>query len=438
MSQAQSPNFILNSELNPTYFFRNKKVGFSPTLDPTESILMFGRTGDLKDPFQNWWRGMLDQNQRPREISGQSGSVTYIDLFSSVGGLSLGFGLAAQAMGILATSLFAVDTDENALHVYKHNFSPRYVSNSSVLNLVDYKVSGQGLNARFDFPPSILDGRLKNLVGEVDVVLAGPPCQGHSTLNNHSRGDDPRNLLYLAVPAVAIALKAEAIIIENVPNVVNDKNGVVESTKSLLLSAGYILSYAILAADELGWAQTRKRYFMVARKSESPSDLYALATRSRRTPSPISWLLDNLAESPVDKAFMNVDPAMSDENVERISWLFENNAFNLPDENRPLSHRNGNTYPSVYGRMKWDQPAPTLTTGFMSPGRGRYIHPLERRTLRSREAARIQGFPNWFNFCPDAIQKQNRGMLAKWIGDAVPTILGFLPSLAVLDGYPFS
>lgn len=79
--------------------------------------------------------------------------------------------------------------------------------------------------------------------------------------------------------------------------------------------------------------------------------------------------------------------------------------------------------------MKPDQPAPTLTTGFMSPGRGRFIHPSERRMLTPREAARLQGFPNWFDFVKGG--QTNRSDLAKWIGDAVPSLMGYFAGLSL-------
>ena len=82
--------------------------------------------------------------------------------------------------------------------------------------------------------------------------------------------------------------------------------------------------------------------------------------------------------------------------------------------------------------MSWDKPAPTLTTGYVSPGRGRFIHPMERRVLTPREAARLQGLPNWFNFMPYADNPSKRGQLAKWVGDAVPSILGYVAGLSAL------
>lgn len=384
-----------------------------------------------QDSFQDWWRNYLDCSVNPF-VPKINKKVSFIDLFSSVGGLSLAFQLAAESVGLSAESKLAVDLDKEALHVYKSNFEPSSLIHSSVSDLIDYKIIGKGADAEFVYKPELISKNLLALINQIDVVLAGPPCQGHSTLNNHSRSDDPRNYLYLTVPSIAIALNAKALVIENVPNVINDRKGVVESTKKLLRSNGYSISFATLAADQLGWAQTRKRYFLVATRETEPFDLNILSEQNYRVSAPISWLLNNFKASPIDDEIMYSDPQMSLENQQRISWLFENNLFELPNHQRPDCHKDGNTYPSVYGRMRWDKPAPTLTTGFGSPGRGRYIHPLERRVLRPREAARIQGFPNWFNFNPHSIKEVKRTMLGKWIGDAVPSQLGFLPCLSVL------
>lgn len=90
------------------------------------------------------------------------------------------------------------------------------------------------------------------------------------------------------------------------------------------------------------------------------------------------------------------------------------------------------SYGAVYGRMRPDAPAPTITTGFTSPGRGRFIHPTERRTITPREAALIQGFPGNYRFVTEAGGLPTRTQLAKWIGDAVPMPLGYAAALAAL------
>src|SRR5262249_37553857 len=130
-------------------------------------------------------------------------------------------------------------------------------------------VYGRGDDARLAYEPELVDGRLEALVDKVDLVLAGPPCQGHSNLNNHTRRSDPRNMLYISVAATAIALHAKALVIENVPDVLADRSNVVGAATRILAEAGYTVSCDVLSAAELGAAQTRKRHFLVATKGES-------------------------------------------------------------------------------------------------------------------------------------------------------------------------
>ena len=82
--------------------------------------------------------------------------------------------------------------------------------------------------------------------------------------------------------------------------------------------------------------------------------------------------------------------------------------------------------------MWWEKPAPTLTTGFLTAGRGRFIHPKLPRTLSPREAARIQGFPDWFDFSVTDGDPPTKRELATWIGNAVPSVLGHAATLSAL------
>lgn len=384
------------------------------------------------DLFAAWWRTYLDDEISfgPKVDFGPK-FVTYIDLFSSIGGLSLGFQEACRAVGIQAIPLLAVDIDELALKIHKSNHQTERTLNQSVASMIDFKVEGQGKFANFAYAPELIGEVAKSLKDKVDVIIAGPPCQGHSTLNNHSRSDDPRNQLYLTVPALAVALNAKAVLIENVPNVVNDKESVVASSIKLLTDHGYSISEGVLHANHFGWPQTRKRYFVVASKAGAPIPLSAISEQYRRSTLPVTWAISDFQVQREDKNhIMNQLPEMSRENMDRLNWLFDNNAYELPNHERPICHQDGHTYPSVYGRMRADHPAPTLTTGFMSPGRGRFIHPLERRMLTPREAARLQGFPNWFNFMDG--DRTKRSDLGKWIGDAVPSILGYFATQSII------
>jgi DNA (cytosine-5)-methyltransferase 1 len=385
------------------------------------------------DPFAAWWRAYA---QGPKPLPNRNRQpLRFIDLFSSVGGLSLGASEAILGLGMRGIADLAADVDSRALQVYRSNFRPRQTISDSVRSIIDFRVSGADHTARFAYKPTIIDDRLSSLEGAVDLVLAGPPCQGHSSLNNHSRHNDPKNLLYLTVPAAAVALGARHIVIENVPNVVRDKNGVVQTTLALLRDNGYHVTSGVLAAHRLGWPQTRKRFFLVASRDTKPVPLEAVSKGLQRDPMPVWWLIRDLAlTAGTDADFMNSMPEMSAENRRRIDWLFDNDEYNLPNSIRPDCHKDGHTYPSTYGRMYPDQPAPTITGGFVTPGRGRFIHPTERRVLTPREAARIQGFPDWFEFSGKTGGAPNRTELAQWIGNAVPPILGFAATLSALAG----
>lgn len=368
------------------------------------------------------WRTFL---REPKSgLSEPAARLHVLDLFSGVGGLALGFARAAERHTIEAVSQGAVDTDSGALEVYRRNLGTVHSIVASVPSLVDFQVRGQGESARFLYPPELIGAAAAGKLGNVDVVLAGPPCQGNSSLNNKTRGDDPRNRLYLTAPAVAIAAGARTLIIENVSGVVRARGNFVDTAIRLLQEAGFSVCTGLFAAHELGWPQTRKRFFLVASRDRDPLPIAEVSASLRRPPLPVSWAIDDLLDA-ADDDLMHTVAELSDENAERIRWLFKHNEYNMPNNLRPDCHKDGTSYGAVYGRMRWDKPAPTITTGFLTPGRGRFIHPQRPRTITPREAARIQGFPDWFDFiAPESVGGTRRG-LAKWIGNAVPSILGF-------------
>lgn len=385
-----------------------------------------------KDPFKSWWGSFLVGSQpKPQVVASEHQPLRILDLFSSAGGLSLGFRAAMQLLGLAPAEHIGVDQDGEALAVFGRRFNgPGFTIQGSVSDLVDGPISGRGRGASFNYAPEILHPRLGDL-GGVDVVLAGPPCQGHSSLNNHTRGNDEKNRLYLKVPALAIALGARFVVIENVPNVVRDSESVVATTIALLQHAGYRTSQGVLAADRFGWPQTRKRYFVLAAKEATPLSIEGVATAWTHEPSGVGWLLSLAAAHSDDSDPLCLPTAHSVANQRRIDYLFDEGLNGLPNSERPDCHQNGTSYSASYGRMSLDRPAPTITTGFTSPGRGRFVHPLERRTVNAREAALIQGFPLDYPFVGRK-GIPSRTAVATWIGNAVPGILGMAAGAAVL------
>lgn len=379
-------------------------------------------------PAHRWWVSHL----RGTTVGGSRiGAVHTVDMFSGVGGLSLGAAEAIEAIGMRHVPLVAVDVDGDALDVYRTNFPGARTICSNAASLVDFHVYDRGEQAQLAYPPEIIDPRFEDYVGRTDLLIAGPPCQGHSNLNNHTRRSDPRNTLYLCVAATAIALRARMVVIENVPEVQSDKTDVVGTARTILRGSGYHVSDSLLSATELGGAQTRKRHFLIATKGEHVQ-LEQAAEILRQPPMTLREAIGDL-EKRKPSSFMDETAMLSAENQARIDYLFDHKLFELPDRKRPDCHKNGHTYPSVYGRLSWDKPSQTITTGFMTPGRGRYIHPSVRRVLTPREAARIQGFPDTFQFMSGS-EAPSKKLLTKWIGDAVPTWLGYPAVLTALSG----
>jgi DNA (cytosine-5)-methyltransferase 1 len=232
--------------------------------------------------------------------------------------------------------------------------------------------------------------------------------------------------------ALGVGLGARAIVIENVPDVISAKGSVVEAAKALLTASGYsFLSSDVLATHELGGAQTRRRFFLIATKAANGVPLSEFKLALRSPAHSVQWAISDILdlESKIDG--FDDTPVMSIENQKRIEWLFDNDQYNLANSERPDCHKNGHTYPSVYGRLWWDKPAQTITTGFLTPGRGRHIHPLRPRVLTPHEAARLQSFPDSYCFLSKEFPL-NRTQLGKLIGDAVPPVLGFAAGIAAI------
>lgn len=269
------------------------------------------------------------------------------------------------------------------------------------------------------------------LEGQVDIVIGGPPCQGHSNFNNATRKVDARNGLYFAAVAMAVALRPHAIIFENVPEVRIARSQVVGVAKALLESSGYIVRDFVLTATDFGWPQTRKRHFLLASRTgiASESDLREIYGGPHPTSSSFLARLPRRAKPNL----LNEVPEFNEDTQRRLRFYAENEGvYDLALHLRPPCHRNGTTYESVYGRIRPDGPFPTITTGFLTPGRGRFVHPCEPRTLTPSEAAFVQGFPAWYDFGED--EGLSRKLLTKWIGDAVPLPLGYVAAMAVLPG----
>ncbi|MCS6853485.1 MAG: DNA cytosine methyltransferase [Elioraea sp.] len=363
------------------------------------------------------------------------GEIRIVDLFSGVGGFAVGAAMAAEALGFLPRLVAAVDVDTDALEVHRRNLGTERTVAANMREVVRFAIRGPDDAAAFEERPVVVSQPLARLSAP-DVVIAGPPCEGHSNLNNTSRRDDPRNGLILCAASFAVAVGARALVVENVRQIIHDRRGNFASTMALLRNSGWAVEQAILNAADFGAPQSRERIFLVAFRDGGHIDVFRdFVARVKTGPLTVGDALEDLLECDRRDAF-DTPPTPTPENRRRIDHLFERGLHDLPCDMRPPCHRNGTSYKAVYGRLWWDRPAPTVTTGFGTPGRGRFIHPLRPRLVTPHEAARLQTFPDWFDFRDERGCCPPRKSLEKWIGDAVPPVLGFavvLATLAALD-----
>ena len=347
-----------------------------------------------------------------------SQKLRIVDLFCGCGGLTLGAVQAALSLSKNPEVALAIDTARPALEIYESNFSS--ISLNVLLEDITKYVAGN----KFSKLNSAGDS-LSASAGKIDVLLAGPPCQGNSDLNNSSRRVDPRNELYLIPTLFAKNLSPNVIIIENVPAVVHGHSNVVSRSVSRLTKLGYACGEFRADLTALGLPQTRRRHLLVASLLHSQKELEALLSSipTIKKNVPLVDFISDLEYVPNgENSIFSSASRPSLTNKSRIDYMFDNQIFNLPNDLRPPCHRDRqHSYISMYGRLKEEAPAQTITSGFGSMGQGRFVHPTQRRTITPHEAARIQGFPDYFSFSSATSTTQLRQM----IGNAVAPALSF-------------
>ena len=351
--------------------------------------------------------------------------IRSVDIFSGCGGLTLGVSEACRRMALGHSVEMASEMDSRILGIFKDNFAPTLSLEGDIRDYFDGDVSNPSLTDS----ESLLIADNPGII-DPELLVGGAPCQGHSDLNNHSRRNDPRNSLYFSMIRATRVIRPKAVIIENVQTVTSSKEKVVERSIKLLEKLGYRVSHGVIKAEEFGVPQLRRRHFLVASLGSKP-DFSILDEYRRIRVRNLRTALYGLESSYDEGDLFNSSAKSSERNRERMTWLLENDEYDLPNSERPPCHQNGHNYPAVYGRMRWDVPAHTITAGFGSNGQGRFMHPDFPRTLTPHEAARVQTFPDWFDFSG---HNGLRKTLSKSIGNAVPPLLAmYVAHVALLS-----
>lgn len=323
-----------------------------------------------------------------------------IDCFCGAGGLSLGFEKAGFEV------VYAFDFDNTAIETYKHN--PLHHHGPAFVRDI-YNVSRTSIEAD-----------LGHSLGVIDVVIGGPPCQGFSV---QRRGDDedPRNNLVIEYIRLIKDIKPKVFVMENVGGLLSPRGlPFYHRLITELGEAGYSIQKAKLTATDYGVPQGRKRVFIVGVFTEAGISEFNFPEPSGEPIRTVRDAIFDLMNKDENNIANHKADKLSAKNLERIRAISEGQGRDsLPDELQLDCHKNNSTHRHLdaYGRMAWDLPAPTITARFDSFSRGRFGHPVLDRTITLREGARLQTFPDDFEFLGSKVE------VARQIGNAVPPVL---------------
>jgi DNA (cytosine-5)-methyltransferase 1 len=278
--------------------------------------------------------------------------VRLVDLFCGCGGMTIGLHEAARRAGRKIEIALAIDSDPEVVELYKSNLPKANARAGEVDRIFDGHIGAE---------PTPADRLISLEVGAApDILVGGPPCQGHSDLNNRTRRRDPKNALYLLMARAAEILKPKVVVIENVTGAQWDKDGVVQLTQDALTAAGYRVASRVLDLRMVGAPQRRRRFVMIGSSLEKldPGALLDDVTSAwgEHSDRSVRWAIEDLLQSSADSVFDSAS-APTPKNQRRIDFLFDNNLYNLPDAERPDCHQDGeHSYVSVYGRLSWSEP----------------------------------------------------------------------------------
>ncbi len=336
----------------------------------------------------------------------KSSEISSVDLFCGVGGLT--HGLIKAGVKVRA----GIDLDVSCKYAYETNNKAKFIGNDIS------KIKGKDLEIYWR-------------KGEVKVLVGCAPCQPFSTHSNKVKDKDKENgdkwnLLNEFIRIIE-ETNPSIISMENVPNLSNKQvfNNFIEKLENLK----YHVSYKNVYCPDYGIPQKRRRLVLLASKFGKIELI--TATHNKNTYKTVKDAIFHLEalksgeRSNSDK--LHFTTKLSELNLKRIRASFPNGTWEDWDKSLRLEcHKKetGKTYKSVYGRMSWNEPSPTITTQFYNYGTGRFGHPEQDRALTIREASILQSFPANYKF----IERNKEVLLTKigtHIGNAVPVNLGF-------------
>ncbi len=346
---------------------------------------------------------------------------TVIDLFAGVGGLSLGFEMAGFEVAL------ANEFDPSIAEAYEKN-------RPGTKMIVE------------DITALPVDETFGPYEGKVTAVIGGPPCQGFSQKGSRKSINDPRNFLFRYYFDVVKRVKPKYFVIENVPNLLTTEGGYFKGEIVELFSGiGYAVSCGILCAADFGVPQDRRRTCILGKLGatepislpkpngvhttvwDAISDLSYLesgeGTEEQGYRSAPQSDYQRMLRAGSDELYNHVATRHSKVTLERLEMI----APECGKEMLPEKHHTKSIYSGTWCRMKKDGITKTITTRYDTPSSGEFTHPYLNRAITTREAARIQSFPDTFHFYG------SKSSQMKQVGNAVPPLLGKAIAERILD-----
>ncbi len=345
--------------------------------------------------------------QRERKITNK---ITAIDLFCGAGGLTKGL----EKSGIQVN--LGVDIDPACKYPYSVNNSGVFLEQSLTT------LSGDDIHGFFEN-------------GSIRLLAGCAPCQTFSTYNRKSSRSDGRWWLLLEFARLIRETLPELVTMENVPGLIDQ--AVFDIFKNNLTDLGYMVDHKVINCSKYGLPQNRRRLVLLASRI---GNIRLLEPKefTKRTYKTVKEAIGDL--EPIKAGdYLSTDPlhksaALSKLNLKRIKASKPGGTWReWPEYLVADCHKkpSGKSYPSVYGRMKWEDPSPAITTQFMGFGNGRFGHPEQNRGLSLREGAMLQGFPKNYKFIKKGEAPINK-VIGRLVGNAVPVTLGHLIGKSIM------